>query len=176
LDKDGAADFVLSFRQKPPALVWYRHSGNGWDRYVIDQEFLTVEAGGAAFDIDGDGDLDIVFGADAQNKELWWWENPFPKFDPSECWKRRLIKDSGANQHHDQIVGDFKGTGNPQLVFSNQGAKSLFLTEIPADPKNTEPWPYEAIFSGSACEGVENAPRYAEGLAAFDVDGDGKLI
>jgi hypothetical protein len=41
---------------------------------VIDPAFLTVEAGGAAYDIDGEGDLGIVFGGDSQSNELWWWE------------------------------------------------------------------------------------------------------
>src|SRR5689334_10244067 len=58
LDKDGVNDFVLSFREKAPALVWYRRHTNGWDRYVIEDRYLTVEAGGAFHDIDGDGDLD----------------------------------------------------------------------------------------------------------------------
>ena len=66
LDKDGVNDFVLSFRQKAPALVWYRHTKTGWDRYVIDKDCLTVEAGGAVLDIDGDGYPDLVFGADWQ--------------------------------------------------------------------------------------------------------------
>ncbi len=57
--KAAAADFVLSFRVKGPALVWYRRAGNGWKRYVIEPAFLRVEAGGAAYDIDGDGDLDL---------------------------------------------------------------------------------------------------------------------
>src|SRR5205809_608274 len=68
-DKDGVKDFVVSFRVKGPALVWYRYNGKGWDRYVIEKDFLTVEAGGAAYDIDGDGDLDVVFGGDYQSKE-----------------------------------------------------------------------------------------------------------
>src|SRR5689334_17459276 len=29
-DGDGLNDFILSFRQKPPALVWYRRSASGW--------------------------------------------------------------------------------------------------------------------------------------------------
>src|SRR4051812_49924297 len=66
LDKDGVNDFVLSFRQKAPALVWYRRTKTGWDRYVIETEYLTVEAGGAVYDIDGDGWPDLVFGADWQ--------------------------------------------------------------------------------------------------------------
>lgn len=175
LDRDGATDAIVSFRQVAPALVWYRRSGTSWQRIVIDRDFLTVEAGGAAHDIDGDGDLDIVFGADAQNSQLWWWENPSPHFDASVPWKRRLIKSDGANQHHDQIFADFQGTGRPQLVFWNQKAKTLFLAEIPRDPKSTEPWPRAEIFSGRAGEEVENSAKYAEGLDAFDVDGDGKV-
>src|SRR5438445_8949074 len=30
-DRDGVNDFVLSFRQKAPALVWYRRTTKSWD-------------------------------------------------------------------------------------------------------------------------------------------------
>jgi len=149
--------------------------GNGWSRYVIDPEFLTVEAGGAAYDIDGDGDLDIVFSGDYQSNELWWWENPYPHFDPNISWKRHIIKKGGANQHHDQIFGDFKGTDKPQLAFWNQGAKTPYLAEIPANPRSDAQWPLETVFSGNAGETNNNAAKYAEGIDAFDVDGDGRL-
>ena len=172
LDKDGVNDFVLSFRQKAPALVWYRRDARGWSRYVIEKEFLTVEAGGAVYDIDGDSYPDIVFGADYQGDQLWWWRNPAGHYDPEVSWERHTIKRGGAHQHHDQIFGDFKGTGRPQLVFWNQGAKKLFITDIPSHPRQAEQWPLEEIYSGSAGEG----PReYAEGLAAIDIDGDGRI-
>ncbi len=176
LDQDGRNDFVLSFRQVAPALVWYRRTDHGWDRSVIEQAFLTVEAGGAAFDIDSDGDPDLVFGGDWQSNEVWWWENPRPKFDPNTSWKRRLIKKGGKTQHHDQVFGDFKGTGRPQLAFWNQGAKTLFLADIPTDPRQTEPWPFVPIFTGSAGEtGDQGSFLYAEGASAADVDGDGRV-
>src|SRR5437879_10842689 len=49
LDKSTTTGFVISYRVKGPALVWFRRVGNGWSRYVIDPDFLTVEAGGAAY-------------------------------------------------------------------------------------------------------------------------------
>jgi sugar phosphate isomerase/epimerase len=170
-----ATDFVMSFRVVGPALVWFRRTPSGWDRYVIEKDFLPIEAGGATYDIDGDGDSDIVFGNDWQGNKLWWWENPYPNFDPAVPWKRHLIKNGGANQHHDQIFADFKGTGKPQLAFWNQQAKTIFLADIPKDPRHTEPWPYEPIFVGSAGEGAGGAALYAEGMDAYDIDGDGRL-
>ena len=174
LDPDSpATDFVLSTRVTGPALVWYRRNLKGWNRYVIEKSFLPIEAGGAAYDIDGDGDLDIVFGEDWQGGNLYWWENPYPNFNPDIPWKRHIIKSGGEHQHHDQIFADFEGAGKAQLVFWNQFAKTLFLAPIPADPKHTEPWPYHAIFSGNAGEGEADAAKYAEGLDAYDIDGDG---
>ena len=175
IDKDSpATDFVIGFRVVAPALVWYRHSRRGWQRYVIESQFLTIEAGGVAFDIDGDGDLDVVFGGDWESDALWWWENPYPHFDPDVNWNRHVIKSGGAHQHHDQVFADFEGTGRAQLVFWNQGAKTLCLAEIPKDPRRAERWPLVDIFSGNAGEGVPGAAAYAEGLDAYDIDGDGR--
>ncbi len=176
LDKDGISDFILSFRKVAPALVWYRRQGNAWTRTVLESEFLTVEAGGTSYDIDGDGDLDVAFGGDWQSNQVWWWENPYPNYQSNVSWKRHLIKNEGKKQHHDQAFGDFRGTGKAQLAFWNQRAKTIFLADIPKDPRNTEPWPMIEMFSGSAGEvGDKNgAFKYAEGTTAADVDGDGK--
>lgn len=170
-DRDGTNDFVLSFRQKPPALVWYRRTGIKWDAYTIEKDYLTIEAGGAVYDIDRDGDLDIVFGGDYQSSEVWWWENPAPKFDQNTSWKRRIIKSGGKNQHHDQVFGDFLGNGKSQLAFWNQRAATLFLAEIPLDPRAADAWPLTPILTNAKPAGVP----YIEGASAFDMDADGKL-
>lgn len=165
-DKDGLDDFIIGDRETGPSVLWYRRGAGGWTRYIVDDEFLPIEAGGAFYDIDADGDTDIVFGADYEDNKIWWWENPYPEFDPAEPWTRREIKNSGANQHHDMIFGDFDGDGKSELVFWNQGAKKLCIADIPPDPKTAPPWPYAEIYSSTV---------RAEGLAEADMDGDGKM-
>lgn len=169
-DGDGTNEFILSFRQKPPALVWYRRTTSGWDAWTIEEQYLTIEAGGAACDIDGDRDLDVVFGGDYQSDEVWWWENPAPQFDRKTSWKRHFIKRGGQNQHHDQVFGDFLGTGRPQLAFWNQRASTLFLAEIPPGPRTADAWPLTPIAAGVKPAGVP----YIEGASAFDIDADGR--
>jgi len=166
VDKDGVDDIVIGCRKLPPAITWLRRGTNGWTKFVIDDAMLPIEAGGTFADVDGDGDLDLVMGEDWQGNHVWWWENPYPNFDPARPWTRRAIKNSGANKHHHQLFGDFDGDGKQELVFWNQDARSLFLAKIPKDPKNTQPWPSTAIFTYTGGE--------CEGLARCDLDGDGK--
>jgi hypothetical protein len=168
IDKDGRNDFVIGARRRGPALVAFRRTDAGWDRLVIEQNTLPIEAGGAVADIDRDGDLDLVFGEDFQGAKVYWWENPAPQFDPNTRWKRYEIKNSGAKRHHDQTFGDFDGDGQQELAFWNQQARALFLADIPADPKNTQPWPTQQVFVGGA------NGKY-EGLAAADIDSDGVI-
>jgi len=169
VDQDGLNDFVIaSQRDQGSAVVWYQRHASGWTRYLIDETVLAIEAGGAFHDIDGDGDLDVVMGGDAQSNQVWWWENPAPNFAAHVGWPRRLIKNSGAPKHHDMLFGDFDGDGQTEFVFWNQRGRGLFLAEIPADPRQTQPWPFTPIYRWDG--GLEH-----EGLAKADVDGDGVL-
>jgi len=183
IDKDGINDFVIAERTKAPAVVWYRRGPNGWTRYIVDNEPLHIEAGGDFCDIDADGDLDIVFGGDWQNNKVWWWENPYPNYEPNTPWKRREIKNFGANKHHDQIFGDFDGDGKAELVFWNQGGCKLYIAEIPDEPKVATSWQCTEIYSYSSDSEMEQRGTYPgfkavnehEGLAKADIDGDGKI-
>lgn len=166
LNGDGVNDLVVVARVEGPSVTGFVRESDGWRKIVIDPEFLRVEAGGASYDIDGDGDRDLVFGADSGGNQIWWWENPSPDF--SGPWKRRLIKDSGANKHHDQLFGDFDGDGQEELLSWNQRANALLLFEIPESPLESGVWESRAIYEWS--EGDEH-----EGLAAADVNQDGKL-
>lgn len=165
VDKDGINDFIIGSRKKGPSVFWYKRTEDGWKKYVIEEDTLPIEAGGAFHDLDGDGDLDIVFGADASDNRMWWWENPYPEFEPNLPWKRYKIKNSGAKKHHDQLFGDFDGDGEVELVFWNQGDNKLFIAEVPEIHKKIGPWPYTEIFSSDS---------ESEGLSIGDIDLDGK--
>ncbi|MBR9998674.1 MAG: VCBS repeat-containing protein [Cyclobacteriaceae bacterium] len=185
IDRDGIDDFVITERTAAPSVVWYKFDDYKWKRYVVDDGPLRIEAGSTHYDIDGDGDEDIVFGGESQSNEVWWWENPYPAYDPVKPWMRRTIKSSGGNKHHDQLFGDFDGDGTDELVFWNQGDHRLYLAEIPEDPKSADRWELQVVYEYSDDSqmkqlGQELYPGWKgnhehEGLAKADIDGDGVL-
>lgn len=183
VDRDGINDFFITERTNAPAVVWYRKVDSGWERHIVEPEAMLIEAGSAYEDIDGDGDLDVVFGGEARSNQVWWWENPYPDYDPEKRWRRHIIKKSGGTKHHDQLFGDFDGDGENELVFWNQGSQTLFIAEKPVDPINTEEWDLQVVYkyyTDSQPEqlGQEGYPGWKgihehEGLAKADIDGDG---
>jgi hypothetical protein len=191
LDGNGINDFVIGSRQTPgPSLVWYRRDAAGWTRFVIDNRVLPLEAGAAHYDIDGDGDQDLALGGNAQSNQIWWWENPHPNHAAGVEWTRRLIKNSGAKKHHDMMFGNFDDDPRIEFVYWNQGAGSLNMVEIPANPRATEPWvgttSLQETTPGSRVVGSDvqlylasvvfsGIGSKSEGLAQADVDGDGLI-
>lgn len=183
IDGDGINDFVITERTMAPSVVWYQRHAKGWSRYILEPLALRIEAGCTSFDVDTDGDLDFVAGGDAKSNEVWWWENPRPAQPPAATWRRYPIKNWGAPKHHDMIFGDFDGDGRAELAFWNQGAGALYLCDIPAHPRTSTPWPCSIIYSYSddseplqrgKPERFKSVNEH-EGLAAADIDHDGKL-
>ena len=86
VDRDGRDDVIIAGWDPQISMVWFRSTDAGLERYLIDSRQSHIEAGGAAFDIDGDGDLDLVQGGSWKTNELWWWENPHPDHDPDRSW------------------------------------------------------------------------------------------
>jgi FG-GAP-like repeat len=175
IDKDGINDFVVGERTKTPSVVWYKYNGKGWDRFIIDDTRKNPEAGGEVYDIDGDGDLDIILGQDYSGNAMWWWENPYPDF--SKPWTCRTIKHSGGHKHHDQTIADYDGDGRDELVSWNQGAKQLLLFEIPSNPKSLDAWPFSVIYSwssGPEREGFASTPVDIDLDGTVDIVGGGR--
>jgi hypothetical protein len=183
VDKNGVNDFMITERTSSPSVVWYRYTEEGWQRYIVEDEPLRIEAGSAVNDIDQDGDLDVVFAGDGGNNKVWWWENPYPNYEAGTPWKRRKIKSDGANKHHDQLFADFDLDGADELVFWNQGKNTLYFAEIPTNPRETEPWELIPIYTYNSDSEPPQRGMYPnwkgknehEGLTKIDIDGDEKL-
>ena len=181
VNNDGINDIFIAERTQAPALIGLIRNKTGWQRMIIEPELLRIEAGAAAYDIDQDGDIDLVFGGEARSNEVWWWENPYPDFDPAGGWTRHTIKRHGQTKHHDRTFIDCDGDGKPELVFWNQSANTLFYARIPAKPTQVTEWEIQPVYTYSS-DG-EMVPRSAyppwrqvnehEGLYGQDMDGDG---
>ena len=180
-DKDGINDFSVSGRTARPSMVWYHRTDIGWDKYVIDTNRLSIEAGTCVCDVDCDGDIDIITGGDSNSNQLWWWENPYPNFEHNTPWHRYLIRNTGGNKMHDQMVGDFDGDGKTDLVFWAQGDQTLYFTRVPSNPKLLPEWrliPVYKYYNDGQMEQHGTYPPFKgtnehEGLAKADIDGDG---
>ena len=61
LDQNGQTDYVITLLSAP-AVVWYRHVGNTFAPYIIESQTLDLSHGEGFKDIDGDGDVDLIFG------------------------------------------------------------------------------------------------------------------
>jgi FG-GAP-like repeat len=184
-DGDGVNDFTITERTTAPSVVLYRRAKAGWDRYVVDATPQHIEAGSEAFDIDADGDQDLLVGGDWASSMVWWYENPSPRLDPGTPWPRHVIKDWGATKHHDQGFGDFDGDGKAELAFWNQGGRALYVCEIPDKPASADRWPCAAVYTWSddgemfqrqtkPYPGFKGVNEH-EGFAVADVDGDGRV-
>ncbi len=181
IDKDGVDDFVITERTAAPGVVWFRRVKDGWKRYVMDPELVRIEAGATFGDVDRDGDLDFIAGGEARSDEVWWWENPYPNFNPDKGWTRRTIKASGGRKHHDLMWGDFDGDGAADLVFWSQGDGRLVLAHAPADPRTAREWPMTDVYTYSkdsqpeqrAVQPAFKGANEHEGLSSADIDLDG---
>ncbi len=161
LDKDGTNDFVLRFRKVAPALVWYRPTSNGWDRFVIETNFLTVEAGGAAYDIDGDGVGPLRFYECLGNPEK------------AQDWVGRDLLERDMIHGHSLQVADINGDGHLD-IFAAEMAKWSEPGK-PVDNPGATAW----ILYGDG-QGNFRKTVFATGIdfheaRVADLNGDGRL-
>ena len=172
LDRDGRPEIVAA---SPDALTAYTRGPRPsfWRPAVLAR--ATAETGSLRttylqpFDLDGDGDLDVV-AHHAENGHLAWYQNPGSAGD----WTRRLI-DTLPGVHHTAFE-DLNRDGRPELIANHEGAVVWYpiprsaVTALPAsyrgDPAGRLLWERRTL----SREGVTGVTHY---MAFGDVDGDG---
>lgn len=164
VDGDGEEEVVFAGRIGEQGLWWLdRDKGGQWQPHLIDDTYPSLEAGGALFDIDGDGRLDFLGGGDYKSDQIMWWQQPH---DPAAPWTRHHVLRMPQTQSHDQLIADIDGDGRAEVYFWNQRSQTLFVSRIPDSPTRC-PWD-NMLPVAAATAGRE------EGLTLADVDGDGR--
>src|SRR5690554_6642400 len=112
INGDGKPD-LLAGGFRDGGLVWYENPS--WNKLVIseDRGFSTDME---VYDMDGDGDLDVVAviarGQNPEGGTLAWFENP--------NWEKHIIETTTS--FHDIELADFDGNGLVDIVARDQGA------------------------------------------------------
>lgn len=140
-------------------LFWYENPG--FERHDI--TFTpALDVGGAVGDISGNGQPDIVAGQGLDNTDVYWFE---PSGDPRDSWERHLLTDT-FEKYHDLLVTDVDDDGDLEVVGLSQESETVFYYDIPPSPRQS-PWPDEYLH-------IVDGEREVEGVAAVDIDGDGR--
>jgi len=154
IDRDGNVEIVTGGNG---GLLWYRPATH--QRGIIAEGNFHV--GLALEDVDGDGILEVVVGDTEPCTAIYWFK---PTGDLTRPWARYTIDPDAKGGAHDLLFVDLDGDGVKELL-ANQIRDNLGLYAYKPGPDPKEPWSRHAIVTGID----------AEGLAAADLDGDGRI-
>lgn len=135
LDGDGRQDLVLMTKE---ALFWISNSGDPaspWPKHVIYRENGDNRTGGAIGDLDGDGDLDVLYGNA-------WFEQPTDLLEQE--WTMHVL-DSAWPSEARGAIADLNADGRPDVVLSGEeSAAGIAWYEAPTSPRH-ESWKRHAV-------------------------------
>jgi hypothetical protein len=180
LDRDGDLDLVAGGGR---AIFLYENDGgrpSAWPRHgsrVVGAENHGVDPTGRIgangvelYDVDDDGDLDIV--SAMVNDDLGWWENPGGDLDATPWSFHEIAAESCFLT--DVLRGDLDGDGVAEEFVFNAGCGNYWNTEIKLrwlKPGSDPAKPWEAhVIEPSRSEGEAHGHA---GLDLADIDRDG---
>ncbi len=199
INHDGKTDIIV-VTENPDQVVWYENPS--WTRRVIVEGFPKLPVCIQPLDVDDDGKVELILGADWQpgntktGGTVWLLQRPNDVSKPGQAWTPIKI-DEEPTMHRMRII-DTDGKGRKELVcsplqgretkgpeWSNGPGVSLYILRRPANPFK-EPWKREVIDGGMHInhnvwpvdwdrDGKEEILAAAyEGIFLFKKAGDGK--
>ena len=148
INNDGKDEFILG--QQYGNIYWYQyHENKTWTRHLLGTRSPS-DVGACAFDVDGDGWIDLVTGGA-------WYQN---SRDPNRPFIRHVF-DPKLKAVHDLVAADIDGDGKLE-VLTMSDKNNLRWYKIPSDP--TQRWQRHDI-----------GESVHAGLSVGDIDGDGDL-
>lgn len=171
VDMDGDSDMdLLGYTSEPNTseeneLFWWENDGNfGFSEHILATNIDAILPHG--FDLDGDGDMDIVtyapyycyvYPCSHPPAELFWWENDGNQnFTPLSIYQVTL-----RNAAHSPVIVDLDKDSDGDLVFYESDDDLAWLEFTPSG------WVYHSIFS-DVYDGIED-------ILVQDFDGDNDL-
>jgi hypothetical protein len=158
VNNDKYQDLIIMYKDR---LVWAMNPQspkNAWPTFDLWKG--DIRAGGSVFDLDQDGDQDIIYGNA-------WFENPLPGGDPKQgsSWVMRIIDARWPTQAR-SAVGDLNGDGIPDVVLSDEEGSKGIVWYLGSLNISDSSWNRNDIVRHDY-EGIHSLA-----LSDFDLDGD----
>jgi hypothetical protein len=122
----------------------------------------STNNGEHAYDVDGDGWIDIVAGT-FKEKEVFWYKNPGKEaLAFGKQWPQQLLKETAS---HNEItyLHDFNGDGKPEYIANSWNAKNQQLI-----------WKFKQEAKKHTLHKCEVGDENGHGVGFGDINGDGR--
>lgn len=170
VDNDGITDLIKIAGLKGESMVLFKFDKGGkYKKYVLMDKINFRGDRLALYDIDQDGDLDLMTGIgnnDSNGKEInldvVWVENPFPKnYTRSGSWK---IHKAGNQKDYikDIDVADFDRDGKPDIITRANEKTAIYFQTSPTQ------WRNDVVIEHESHEGMD--------IGDMDKDGDTDIV